>query len=162
MNLTPPDPVCKFCDTPFNVNDYLKTPEDRAEYEKELQALEQQGAEQRESEFFRVEVSDHRGQIVAIEPQMLAGRDIGAAERAKVSCAAGQLLAFIGERTAPAPALGLSEDERALVTDALEAKAIHHENHAELYGHQDGFQGHAPCAEKCRALLRSLLERGGV
>lgn len=46
--------------------------------------------------FFRVEVSDHDGQIVAIEPEMLCGRDIGDAERAKIEVAIEQLRAFIG------------------------------------------------------------------
>lgn len=47
--------------------------------------------------WFRVEVSDHDGQIVAIEPGMLAGRDIGDIERAKIHEAIGHLQGFAGQ-----------------------------------------------------------------
>jgi hypothetical protein len=47
--------------------------------------------------WFRVEVSDHNGQIVAIEPGMLAGRDIGDIERAKIHEAIGHLQGFVGQ-----------------------------------------------------------------
>jgi hypothetical protein len=47
------------------------------------------------SEWFRVEVSDHDGQIVAIEPELLAGRDIGDKERATILRAIDQLTGFI-------------------------------------------------------------------
>jgi hypothetical protein len=49
-------------------------------------------------EHFRVEVSDHSGQIVAIEPRMLCGRDIGDVERRKIEQAIEQLQGFIGQR----------------------------------------------------------------
>jgi len=43
------------------------------------------------TDWFRVEVSDHDGQIVAIEPDMLAGRDLGDKERAIIRRAIEQL-----------------------------------------------------------------------
>jgi hypothetical protein len=52
--------------------------------------------------WFRVEVSDHDGQIVAIEPGMLAGRDIGELEAAKIREAIGHLQGFVGPEN-PAP-----------------------------------------------------------
>lgn len=55
--------------------------------------------------WFRVEVSDGAGQIVAIETEMLAGRDIGATEEATIKRAIGHLCGFIGitapKETAP-------------------------------------------------------------
>jgi hypothetical protein len=48
--------------------------------------------------WFRVEVSDEHGQIVAIETEMLAGRDIGDAEREVISTAIRCLSGFIGGR----------------------------------------------------------------
>jgi hypothetical protein len=47
--------------------------------------------------WWRVEVSDHDGQIVAIEPGMLAGRDIGAPEVAAIRAAIDHLSAFVSE-----------------------------------------------------------------
>jgi hypothetical protein len=49
------------------------------------------------SSWYRVEVSDHDGQIVAIEPEMLCGRDIGDAERATIQAAIDTLAGFIGQ-----------------------------------------------------------------
>jgi hypothetical protein len=46
--------------------------------------------------WFRVEVTDHDGQIVAIEPGMLAGRDIGEMEATKIREAIAQLQGFVG------------------------------------------------------------------
>lgn len=46
--------------------------------------------------WWRVEVSDHDGQIVAIEPGMLAGRDIGPTEREAIEHAIANLSGFIG------------------------------------------------------------------
>lgn len=46
--------------------------------------------------WWRVEVSDGDGQIVGIEPEMLAGRDIGDAERAIIKEAIHNLAGFIG------------------------------------------------------------------
>lgn len=51
--------------------------------------------------WWRVEVTDHDGQIVAIEPQMLAGRDIGERERETIEAAIGNLLGFIGAEPQP-------------------------------------------------------------
>lgn len=51
---------------------------------------------QKRDAWFRVEVSDHEGQIVAIEPAMLAGRDIGDAERDLIEKAIRHLSGFIG------------------------------------------------------------------
>jgi hypothetical protein len=48
------------------------------------------------SSWYRVEVSDHDGQVVAIEPEMLCGRDIGDAERATIQAAIDTLSGFIG------------------------------------------------------------------
>lgn len=50
-----------------------------------------------ERRWWRVEVSDEDGQIVAIEPEMLAGREIGEPETATIRNAAAHLLGFIGE-----------------------------------------------------------------
>lgn len=50
-------------------------------------------------EWFRVEVSDCDGQIVAIEPEMLAGRDIGENEERVIRQAIAHLNAFIGAPT---------------------------------------------------------------
>ena len=50
------------------------------------------------SEWFRVEVSDGDGQIVAIEPYMLSGRDIGNEERRVILKAIKHLEGFIGRR----------------------------------------------------------------
>lgn len=47
-------------------------------------------------EWFRVEVSDEHGQIVAIEPGMLAGRDIDDAASAKIKKSIAHLSGFIG------------------------------------------------------------------
>jgi hypothetical protein len=47
------------------------------------------------SEWYRVEVSDHGGQIVAIEPEILSGRDIGEKERATILRAIDQLQGFL-------------------------------------------------------------------
>lgn len=44
----------------------------------------------------RVEVSDVDGQIVAIEPEMLAGRDIGDSEEETIRWAIRQLNGFLG------------------------------------------------------------------
>lgn len=49
-----------------------------------------------EQEFYRVEVSDGKGQIVAIEPRMLAGRDICENELATIQIAIDHLCAFSG------------------------------------------------------------------
>lgn len=46
--------------------------------------------------WFRVEVSDGNGQIVAIEPEMLAGRDIGEQEARTIRRAIAHLQGFIG------------------------------------------------------------------
>jgi hypothetical protein len=46
--------------------------------------------------WWRVEVSDHDGQVVAIEPEMLVGRDITPELEATIEDAARHLLAFIG------------------------------------------------------------------
>lgn len=47
--------------------------------------------------WFRVEVSDHEGSIVAIEPEMLAGRDIGPREEEAIRGAIDHLRGFIGQ-----------------------------------------------------------------
>ena len=49
-----------------------------------------------ENQFYRVEVSDRDGQIVVIEPRMLAGRDIGPLEDVTIRTAIRQLCGFIG------------------------------------------------------------------
>lgn len=51
--------------------------------------------------WWRVEVTDHDGQIVAIEPQMLAGRDIGERERETIEHAISNLVGFIGGERQP-------------------------------------------------------------
>lgn len=47
--------------------------------------------------WWRIEVSDDEGQIVAIEPAMLAGRDIGAREEETIRVAISHLLVFLGD-----------------------------------------------------------------
>ena len=46
--------------------------------------------------WFRVEVTDRAGQVVAIEPNMLAGRDIEEAERLAINRAIRSLRSFAG------------------------------------------------------------------
>lgn len=48
------------------------------------------------SKWWRVEVSDHHGQIVAIEPEMLAGRDINERELETIEAAIENLIGFAG------------------------------------------------------------------
>jgi hypothetical protein len=47
-------------------------------------------------QWFRVEVSDGQGQIVAIETEMLAGRDTGDEEIATIAKAVQHLIGFAG------------------------------------------------------------------
>lgn len=47
--------------------------------------------------WWKVEVSDHTGQIVCIETRMLTGREIGDLERKTIEDAACNLLGFIGQ-----------------------------------------------------------------
>lgn len=50
-------------------------------------------------EWFRVEVTDHNGQIVAIEPEMVCGRScIGEREEEKIVAAIRSLQGFIGDK----------------------------------------------------------------
>lgn len=49
--------------------------------------------------FYRVEVSDRDGQIVTIEPEMLAGRAIGEPEEKALRAASDSLTGFIGRRS---------------------------------------------------------------
>jgi hypothetical protein len=51
---------------------------------------------EQQNDWFRVEVTDQRGQIVAIESEMLAGRDIGDAEHETICTAIRHLSGFIG------------------------------------------------------------------
>jgi hypothetical protein len=46
--------------------------------------------------WFRVEVSDHQGQIVAIETDSLSGRDIGESEKFQIERSINHLTGFIG------------------------------------------------------------------
>lgn len=50
----------------------------------------------RRCRFYGVVVYDHGGAIVTIEPNMLAGREIGACEEAAIRSAIRQLSGFIG------------------------------------------------------------------
>lgn len=50
--------------------------------------------------FWRVEVTDSDGQVVSIEPQMLAGREIGENEHRTILLCVQHLLAFIGKPSA--------------------------------------------------------------
>lgn len=52
----------------------------------------------------------------------------------------------------------VENDDRKLIVDALMMKHIHHADHAEKYGTQDGFQGHAPLAKRCKALADSIMD----
>lgn len=61
-----------------------------------LQATEVTPLPYRVTDFYRVEVSDQHGQVVAIEPEMLSGRDIGARERFAIQAAIDRLCAFSG------------------------------------------------------------------
>ena len=56
-----------------------------------------------ETTWFRVEVSDQHGQIVAIETEMLAGRDIGDEERDVINRAIDHLAGFVGRQAIAAP-----------------------------------------------------------
>jgi hypothetical protein len=57
---------------------------------------------QTERDWFRVEISDHKGQVVAIETEMLAGRDIGDEERDVINRAIDHLAGFVGRPAVPA------------------------------------------------------------
>lgn len=52
-------------------------------------------------DWFRVEVTDRLGQVVAIESEMLAGRDIGELERAVINRAIDNLCGFLGRSIQP-------------------------------------------------------------
>jgi hypothetical protein len=54
------------------------------------------------NQYRRVEVTDDKGQVVAIETRMLAGRDIGHPEEAAIRWAIEQLQGFIGATYCPA------------------------------------------------------------
>lgn len=66
-------------------------------------------------DFSGVTVYDHGGSIVTIEPEMLAGRDIGERERKAIRSAIENLCGFIGDspEVAPAPAGLRNEEEEA-------------------------------------------------
>lgn len=51
--------------------------------------------------WFRVEVTDGDGLVVAIETESLAGRDIGDAEAATIRCAIAHLTGFVGDDPPP-------------------------------------------------------------
>ena len=76
-------------------------------------------------DYFRVEVSDHGGQIVAIEPALLSGRDIGDDERQKIEQAIEHLRGFIGTGRLPAsePTCATCKDEGYLFTEECPACA---------------------------------------
>lgn len=63
-------------------------------------------------DWFRVEVSDGKGQIVAIEEEMLAGRDIGDSERETIFKAIRHLIGFSG-----APFTETDDEPRGYLTD---------------------------------------------
>lgn len=67
--------------------------------------------------WWRVEVSDHDGQIVAIEPEMLAGRDIGEPEKLAIEHAIANLSGFSCSNLPSfdeiADSYGLKQHERA-------------------------------------------------
>lgn len=63
--------------------------------------------------WFRVEVTDREGQVVAIEPEMLAGRDIGEAEWRAIRRAIDHLAGFLGR-----------DDGAESDTDALASRLI--------------------------------------
>lgn len=68
------------------------------------------------SEWFRVEVTDRDGQIVAIESEMLTGRDIGEAEEATIRKAIAHLSGFVGRvqrERCTYPDCGCTRDVRA-------------------------------------------------
>jgi hypothetical protein len=70
--------------------------------------------------FYRVEVWDGAGQVVAIEPRMLAGRDIGERERNAIQAAIDRLCAFSGL----SPSALLASRERRQETEPAPEKAL--------------------------------------
>lgn len=71
------------------------------------------------SNWFRVEVSDHEGQIVAIETEMLAGRDIGEVERSVICKAIDHLSGFLGLPNAAAEIERLERERDTWRDEAL-------------------------------------------
>jgi hypothetical protein len=61
--------------------------------------------------WFRVEVTDERGQIVAIESEMLGGREIGEQEEATIRKAIAHLTGFVGGSLSSQPAGGAVGEE---------------------------------------------------
>lgn len=70
-------------------------------------------AHQSREKWFRVEVTDESGQIVAIESEMLAGREIGGQEEATIRKAIAHLTGFVGDANASQPADGAPDDVSA-------------------------------------------------
>lgn len=61
-------------------------------------------------EHWRVSVETSGEQIVAIEPEMLAGREISEADEDAIRTAAHHLLAFIGDPSPPTREEGVRDD----------------------------------------------------
>lgn len=77
--------------------------------------------------WFRVEVSDRDGQIVAIETEMLAGRDIGDTERETIMRAIRQLSGFLGLPASERDAvLAPIEPSEAMIEAAMPKAFIGH------------------------------------
>lgn len=87
--------------------------------------------------WFRVEVSDGAGQIVAIEPDMLAGRDIGPHEATKIRQSIRHLQGFIGDQYAPTPSAAESGETKRkfeFLLNAMEGAGNQVDPHAHNYG----------------------------
>lgn len=87
----------------------------------ELDAPSEQSAAHTDQNWFRVEVLDHEGTILAIEPQMLVGREIGPDETAKLREAMEQLRGFVGSQ---APTAFLIDDEPTSLRTDLDSSGI--------------------------------------
>ena len=75
----------------------------------EAQTQQEPVAEKIYDGWFRVEVTDSKGQVVAIETEMLAGRNIGDEEDLVIRHAIQHLSSFVGACEPPAPQPGVRE-----------------------------------------------------
>lgn len=106
-----------------------------------------------ETEWFRVEVSDRDGQVVAIESAMLAGRDIGEKEEVAVRKAIAHLQGFIGPEREKCPDCGNPIDPDYCHCGEIEAA-------------HNGWTGHSfvpigcQCGRRCHEPFARLDEKG--
>ncbi|MDQ0132621.1 hypothetical protein J2T08_000522 [Neorhizobium galegae] len=106
---------------------------------------------------WRVSVETSGEQIVAIEPEMLAGREISEADEDAIRTAAHHLLAFIGD-PAPQPNLEVHPDDRAVdrFASAMKAKLAQKRDEG-----RSGWNDKEDCSQLFLSqLLREHVEKG--